>query len=74
MTSEQKAKLASRFRFGEDADPVWKVNFVQRLLGYADAFSQAEFDIARKSISNMTSNSIQGRAYGTDPGLFHHKT
>ena len=45
MTSEQKAKLASRFRFGEDADPVWKVNFVQRLLGYADAFSQAEFDI-----------------------------
>ena len=45
MTSEQKAKLASRFRFGEDADPVWKANFVQRLLGYADAFSQAEFDI-----------------------------
>ena len=26
---KQKTKLASRFRFGEDADPVWKGNFIQ---------------------------------------------
>ena len=45
LTSEQKTKLASHFHFGEDADPVWKSNFVQQLLGYANAFSQAEFDI-----------------------------
>ena len=45
LTSEQKTKLASHFCFREDADAAWKANSVHRLLGYVDAFSQAEFDI-----------------------------
>ena len=52
LTTKQKAELTSRFRFGEEADPAWKTSFTQRLLGFGDVFSQAEFDIGRINIEH----------------------
>jgi len=49
--SSPKVKdLASRFRFGEDADPVWKEKFTARLLTYVDVFNQLDFDIGRTDV------------------------
>lgn len=46
------ADLASRLRFGEDVDPVWREHFTTRLLSYADVFNLADFDIGRTDVAH----------------------